>query len=260
MTLSLNNLTLMCRNNTLLNNICLEIISKQTTILFGQSGSGKTLTTLALQGLIPANITQTNGTLLLDNTPINPKEKRAKVFASIMQNPRTCFNSLFTLHTHIKESANALQTHWDMLTIESMLHEVGLNKDTLKLYPFEMSGGMLQRAMIALALLTKAPFLIADEPTTDLDILVQYRILRLLKHLQKVYGLGILLITHDIDVAVKMGDNILIINNGQIQEKMQLSNASKISLKTKMAQTLANRYTSLMQRLALNKENHAARS
>lgn len=256
MILTLDNLTLMCRNNILLNNVCLKIVSKQTTILFGQSGSGKTLTTLALQGLIPANIKQVSGTLLLDNIPINPQEKRAKVFASIMQNPRTCFNPLFTIYTHIKESANALKTHWDMLTIESMLHEVGLQKDILKLYPFEMSGGMLQRAMIALALLTKAPFLIADEPTTDLDILVQYRILRLLKHLQKVYGLGILLITHDIDVALKMGDDIIIISEGKIQETMQLQNINKAILKTKMAQTLANRYTTLMNNV-INRENHA---
>lgn len=260
MILALNNLTLMCKNNKLINNICLEIISKQTTILFGKSGSGKTLTTLALQGLIPSNITQTSGKILLDNTPINPKENRAKIFASIMQNPRTCFNPLFTLHTHIKESANALQTKWDTPTIESMLNEVGLQKDVLKLYPFEMSGGMLQRAMIALALLTKAPFLIADEPTTDLDILVQYKILRLLKHLQKTYGLGILLITHDIDVAVKMGDNIRIIHEGQIQETINLHETHRETLKTKMAQTLANRYDTLMKNYSLNKENHVARS
>ncbi|GAB0173152.1 MAG: ATP-binding cassette domain-containing protein [Helicobacter trogontum] len=207
MVLALKNLTLLCNDKVLLNDINLEIKTGQTTILFGKSGSGKTLTTLALQGLLPQNIKQKSGELLLDGVPINPQASRAKVFASIVQNPRTCFNPLYSLHTHIKESANALKTHWDTATIESMLHEVGLQKDILALYPFEMSGGMLQRAMIALALLTKAPFLIADEPTTDLDIIVQYRILKLLKRLQKTYGLGILLITHDIDVAKKMGDN-----------------------------------------------------
>lgn len=256
MILSLKNLTLTCRNATLLSNICLDLVSNKTTILFGQSGSGKTLTTLALQGLIPENIKQTSGIILFNDVPISPKEKRARVFASIMQNPRTCFNPLFTFYTHIKESAKALQTHWDMPTIESMLNEVGLQKDTLKLYPFEMSGGMLQRAMIALALLTKAPFLIADEPTTDLDVLVQYRILKLLKRLQKSYGLGILLITHDLDVAVKMGDDILIIQNGKIQEKMQLNNIVHKNLKTKNAQKLASRYATLMQ-IAAKEGNHA---
>ncbi len=247
MILALENLTLTCQNKTLLHNINLEIISKETTILFGKSGSGKTLTTLALQGLIPPNIVQKSGSVLLDKTIINPQHARAKIFASIMQNPRTCFNPLFSLYTHIKESANALQTHWDMLTIESMLHEVGLHKEVLNLYPFEMSGGMLQRAMIALALLTKAPFLIADEPTTDLDLLVQYRILKLLKHLQKAYGLGILLITHDIDVAIKMGDSILIIEQGSIQEKVQLHNKIiPTTLKTTMAQMLVHKYLALI--------------
>lgn len=261
MILSLNNLTLKCRDKTLISNVCLEIISKKTTVLFGKSGSGKTLTTLAIQGLIPENIKQTNGAVLFNGSKINPQEKRAKVFASIMQNPRTCFNPLFTLHAHIKESAYALQTHWDTITIESMLQEVGLKKEVLNLYPFEMSGGMLQRAMIALALLTKSPFLIADEPTTDLDVIVQYRILRLLKHLQKTYGLGILLITHDIDVAIKMGDSIIIMNNGCIEEKIQLNECmQKENLKTKMAQTIVSRYTSLMGNNLSHKEMHAIRS
>lgn len=216
MTLTLKHLTLMCNNNILLNDVNLSIKAGQTTILFGKSGSGKTLTTLAMQGLLPKNIKQVSGELLLNDTPINPQTSRAKVFASIMQNPRSCFNPLYSLHTHIKESANALKTHWDIKIIESMLHEVGLQKEVLKLYPFEMSGGMLQRAMIALALLTKAPFLIADEPTTDLDIIVQYRILKLLKHLQKTYKLGILLITHDLDVAKKMGDSFYCLTHGEM--------------------------------------------
>lgn len=247
MVLTLKNLTLVCNGVVLLNNMNLEIERGQTTILFGKSGSGKTITTLALQGLLQKNIKKVSGELLLDDIPIDPKVSRAKVFASIMQNPRTCFNPLYSLHTHIKESANALKKNWDIDIIESMLNEVGLQKEVLKLYPFEMSGGMLQRAMIALALLTKAPFLIADEPTTDLDIIVQYRILKLLKHLQKLYGLGILLITHDMDVAIKMGNTILIIDNGSMKERIELQNNINKTPKTIMGQALIDKYIALKQ-------------
>ncbi len=243
MKLHIKNLTLKHNGRYLINNINFYIESYKTTILFGRSGSGKTLTTLSIQGLIPNNITKVDGRFYLNETEINPDKSRAKIFASIMQNPQTCFNPLYSINSHIKESVNATKIKCNQNDIESALKEVNLDINVLNLYPFEMSGGMLQRIMIALALLTKAPFIIADEPTTSLDLIAQYKILKILKRLQKNNGIGILLITHDIEVALKMADNIIIMQDGKIQETFELTPAININaMKHEYSKILVSKY------------------
>ncbi|TLD80481.1 ATP-binding cassette domain-containing protein [Helicobacter sp. MIT 05-5293] len=206
--------------NALLSNIDLCVESHRTTILLGASGSGKTLCMSAIQGLIPSNLTLQSGEILLDGKPLDSHNARSKVFASIMQNPRTCFNPLWTMRSHFKESLDVLKKPYNPAQIESLLQEVGLEKDVLDCYAFELSGGMLQRVMIALGLLYNAPFLLADEPTSDLDTLTQNKILSLLESLQEARGFGMLLITHDLNIAAQKADRIYLIAQGKIHEML----------------------------------------
>ena len=124
-----------------------------------------------------------------------------------MQNPRSAFNPLYTMATHARETCRATGQPAEDAALIAAMTAVGLENPSqlLKRYPFEMSGGMLQRMMIALALLSKAPFIFADEPTTDLDAVAQGRILDLLEEIVTSRGQGLLLVTHDMGVVARLG-------------------------------------------------------
>lgn len=203
----------------LLSSIDLELKRGECVALLGRSGSGKSLIAYALQGFLANNLIWINGEVRLNNIAINPVIYRGRAFASIMQNPRTCFNPLLSIHTHCKETLQALQKPYEKAFILECFKQAGLDSAYLESYPFELSGGMLQRAMIALALLTQAPFIIADEPSSDLDKKVAYEILSTLKTLQKQKSLGILLITHDLEVVAQYADSINVISQGRIIER-----------------------------------------
>ena len=213
-TLVLKNLTIANGKRILLENVGFEIIAGKTTALMGASGSGKSLSALALQDALPSNLTRLSGEITLNGKILSEREIRAnrgKLIATILQNPRTCFNPLLSMKSHIRESLGALgkpytpHLHGE---VEAILHEVGLQSSVLHSYAFELSGGMLQRVMIAIALLSGARFLIADEATTDLDMVVEDKILALLRDLQDSRGLGILLISHDRRVVEMMADKV----------------------------------------------------
>lgn len=138
-----------------------------------------------------------------------------------MQNPRSAFNPLHTMATHARETCRALGKPADDATLTAVLEAVGLEEAqrVLKLYPFEMSGGMLQRMMIAMALLCEAPFIIADEPTTDLDAVAQARILDLLAGVMQNRGPGMLLVTHDMGVVARLADDVAVMDSGCIVEQ-----------------------------------------
>ncbi|SPX09384.1 nickel ABC transporter, ATP-binding protein [Escherichia coli] len=127
--------------------------------------------------------------------------------ATIMQNPRSAFNPLHTMHTHARENLPGVRETADDATLTAAIEAVGLENAArvLKLYPFEMSGGMLQRMMIAMAVLCESPFIIADEPTTDLDVVAQARILDLLESIMQKQAPGMLLVTHDMGVVGASG-------------------------------------------------------
>ncbi len=127
------------------------------------------------------------GEILADGKPVSPCALRGIKIATIMQNPRSAFNPLHTMHTHARETCLALGKPADDATLTAAIEAVGLENAArvLKLYPFEMSGGMLQRMMIAMAVLCESPFIIADEPTTDLDVVAQARILDLLESIMQ---------------------------------------------------------------------------
>ncbi|MGX3098565.1 ABC transporter ATP-binding protein [Helicobacter sp. 23-1046] len=215
-TLELRNLTIANGKRILLKNVGFEIIAGRTTALMGKSGSGKSLSALALQDALPSNLTRLSGEVVLNGKILSKSEIRAnrgKLIATILQNPRTCFNPLLSMKSHIAESLCALHKPFLQDKVEATLREVGLNSSVLDNYGFELSGGMLQRVMIAIALLSGARFFIADEATTDLDMVVEDKILRLLKELQARRGLGILLISHDRRVVEMMADKVYEIGN-----------------------------------------------
>ena len=153
----------------------------QVLALLGSSGCGKSLTCAAALGLLPPGVRQTAGRVLLDGIPVHGEQLRGATIATIMQNPRSAFNPLQTMAAHARETCRAAGRETNDAVLLAAMEEVGLDnpRALLKRYPFEMSGGMLQRMMVALALLSRAPFIIADEPTTDLDAIAQARILDL---------------------------------------------------------------------------------
>lgn len=144
-----------------------------------------------------------------------------KIFANIMQNPRTAFNPLLSMRAHIAETMRAAGGFGEGTRgeIVQTLRSVGLDESVLGLYPHQLSGGQLQRVMIALALFTRARFIIADEPTTDLDLAVQSTILRLLRQIASERGIGILLITHDFGVTASIADRVAVMSEGEIVER-----------------------------------------
>ncbi|SNY70877.1 nickel import ATP-binding protein NikD [Enterobacter sp. CC120223-11] len=205
----------------LVEGVSLSLKRGRVLALVGGSGSGKSLTCAAALGVLPAGVRQTAGTILADGRPILPRELRGRKVATIMQNPRSAFNPLRTMATHARETCRALGKPADDATLIAALDAVGLEhpQRILKLYPFEMSGGMLQRMMIAMAFLSDAPFIIADEPTTDLDVVAQARILDLLENIMQKHGPGMLLVTHDMGVVARLADDVAVMDHGRIVEQ-----------------------------------------
>ncbi|STT07012.1 nickel transport ATP-binding protein NikD [Klebsiella pneumoniae] len=192
----------------------------QVLALLGSSGCGKSLTCAAALGLLPPGVRQTAGRVLLDGIPVHGEQLRGATIATIMQNPRSAFNPLQTMAAHARETCRAVGREANDAVLLAAMEEVGLDnpRALLKRYPFEMSGGMLQRMMVALALLSRAPFIIADEPTTDLDAIAQARILDLLADIVARRGLGLLLVTHDMGVVARLAHHVTVMENGRLVE------------------------------------------
>jgi ABC-type dipeptide/oligopeptide/nickel transport system ATPase component len=201
-----------------------------TVALIGESGCGKTITSMAIMGLLPPGIVQTGGKITiggLDTSSLTAEQYRQlrnTGVSIVMQNPMSAFDPVFSIFYHFHET---LHSHGHRNKRENrtialeVLKDVGFAepKDILDLYPFQMSGGMLQRVMLALALIASPPLIIADEATSDLDVLSQARILRLLKKHCDSRHLALLLITHDLSVAAEMADNVVVMKDGVVLEK-----------------------------------------
>jgi len=205
----------------LVHGVSLTLKRGRVLALVGGSGSGKSLTCAAALGILPAGVRQTDGTILADGKPVSPCDLRGTKIATIMQNPRSAFNPLHTMATHARETCQALGKPADDAALINALEAVGLENAgrVLKLYPFEMSGGMLQRMMIAMAVLCDASFIVADEPTTDLDAVAQARILDLLESIMHSRMPGMLLVTHDMGVVARLADDVAVMDNGNIIEQ-----------------------------------------
>lgn len=231
-TLEIKNLNVSFGEKQLVQDVNLRLRMDKITGLIGQSGSGKSLTSLEILGFLPPNL-RGKCEIWLDGERIN---FRKGFFANVMQNPRTAFNPLNSMKSHAKETIKArnlrekfhtqnganLKDKFDRKNIndeiKSAFKSAGLSEDVLELYPPQMSGGMLQRAMIALTLLARPKFIIADEPTTDLDLLSQKKVLDMLSDLAIKSGVGMLIITHDFGVIRHICDEVFVMENGRLIE------------------------------------------
>lgn len=194
--------------------------------LVGESGSGKTMTCMTLSGLAPKSARVTADRLVLDGIDLQKVDWRVirgSRVAMIFQDPAAALNPVFTVRYQIDL---ALKRHTKLSKQErrdrifKLLTDVGLPEPAAVAgrYPHQLSGGMQQRVMIALALSAGADLLIADEPTTALDVTIQAQILRLLKGLRDQYGLTILFITHDLGVVANVCDRAAVLRLGQVME------------------------------------------
>ncbi|SDF51696.1 nickel transport system ATP-binding protein [Salipiger thiooxidans] len=204
----------------ILSGLDVTVASGRVLALVGASGSGKSTACAAALGIAAGNL-NVSGQVYLDGTPVAPASLRGRRVASILQNPRSGFNPLRSMRDHLRETMVALEKDWDEAAAREVLEDVGLEDPAriLDLHAFEMSGGMLQRMAIAIALLSRAEFLFADEPTTDLDLVVQARILDLLAEMRDRRGLGLLLITHDMGVVARLADEVAVLDAGRLVEQ-----------------------------------------
>ncbi|MDQ8726974.1 nickel import ATP-binding protein NikD [Bradyrhizobium sp. LHD-71] len=240
--LSIENLCVVTNQNgrfrTLVDGVSLDITRGRVVALVGASGSGKSLTCAASLDVLPPGVLRNTGKVLVDGTAQPFADLRGRQVASIMQNPRTAFNPVRTMRSHAIETlkANGRYGKDAHERVRSAMDDVGLSnvERVLDLHAFEMSGGMLQRVMIAVALLSDAPFLFADEPTTDLDLVLQARMLDLIEQVVRRRRLGVLLVTHDMSVVARLADEVAVIDAGKIVER---GSVSQIFLKPRHAVT-----------------------
>lgn len=214
---------------TALRNVSLELYPGEILGLVGESGSGKSLTALSAMKLLPENAVIEEGEIELDGTPITHlsnsamRKLRGNKISMIFQEPMTALNPLVTVGKQIEE-LYVLHTKLGKAErkqkVLEMLKAVGIPEPELryKQYPFELSGGMRQRVMIAMALACHPKVLIADEPTTALDVTIQAQILDLLKQIKEQFGTAILLITHDMGVIADSADRVAVMYAGRLME------------------------------------------
>jgi dipeptide transport system ATP-binding protein len=216
-------------------NVSMNVDTGEVLDIVGESGSGKSVSMLAVMGLLPwtAKITADkidfDGRDLLNITPADRRKITGKDMAMIFQEPMSSLNPCFTVGFQLME---ALDTHLDMdkparrkRAIE-LLEEVGIPGPETRLssFPHQLSGGMSQRVMIAMALACKPKLLIADEPTTALDVTIQAQILELLVRLQKETGMALVLITHSMGVVAETAERVSVQYAGQKVEEQPVKN------------------------------------
>lgn len=199
--------------------------------LVGESGSGKSVTAFSIMGLLPAKTSRIEqgeilfaGQNLLKYSARQMSDIRGREMCMIFQEPMTSLNPVLTIGNQMAEVfTNHTKMSSKSIRDESiaLLKRVGIARPAQLLteYPHQLSGGMRQRVMIAMAIALKPKILIADEPTTALDVTIQAQILDLLKGLSEEYGIAILFITHNLSVVAELCDNVLVMYSGQIVEK-----------------------------------------
>ena len=197
--------------------------------LVGESGSGKTVTAMSISGLLPRNKAQTGGSITLDGSEIfqcSDRELRdilGEELGVVFQEPMTSMNPVMRIGPQVEE---CLRVHTKLSkaqrkerALEAMAWaELNDPEAVYRKYPHELSGGMLQRVMIAAALISRPKLLLADEPTTALDVTIQAEILALLKRLNREHGMAILLISHNLHVVRKLCTRVLVMQRGRLVE------------------------------------------
>jgi peptide/nickel transport system ATP-binding protein len=232
--LEVNGLTLAFGRKTVVDNISFTLAPNQTLALVGESGSGKSATALALLGLLPPSAT-VSGSIRFDGPQSGRQELtalpeaqlrqlRGSAISMIFQEPMTALNPVMRIEEQIGESLLAHRPRTPPAELRARvlaaLREVALPdpESRLRDYPHQFSGGQRQRILIAMALIARPRLLIADEPTTALDVTVQAQILALLQTLQATHGLAMLFISHDLAVVSQVADRVAVMQHGSIVE------------------------------------------
>lgn len=207
-----------------------EVKKSKITCIVGQSGSGKSMTAMSIIKMLPKSGYISGGSILFNGQDLikmtdgEIREVRGKKIFSIFQNPINCFNPSLTMETQIYDliSSNMTIDKKEFQNkICSIMENLNLENPAviLKQYPFQLSGGMIQRMMIAAAIFMEPEIIIADEPTTALDVTTQKEILKQFKLIQKKFNTTILMITHDFGVVAEMADEVIVMKDGVIVEK-----------------------------------------
>jgi len=211
-------------------NVSFDIYANEVVCLVGESGSGKSVTAHAIMGLLPEGVQVTTGKILLRDQNLltlgaNERRKlRGRKMGMIFQEPMTALNPIMRVGAQVDEVFQ-LHTDWDAgkrhARVQELFEAVRLPdpQRLAKAYPFELSGGQRQRVMIAMALALEPDVLIADEPTTALDVTTQAQILHLIADLQKRLGIGVLFITHDFGVVAEIAHRIVVMRAGELVEQ-----------------------------------------
>jgi len=236
--LKINNLSIGTKVDTKLNlvdDISFSVKSGKTTCIVGESGSGKSLTALSIIRLLSPQL-KMSGEILFNNEDIckmselEIREKRGLDIAMIFQEPMTSLNPVLTIGYQIKE---AIAVHSDLPNNEinnkvaELLMLVGIPVERVSSYPDELSGGQRQRVMIAMSMSCNPKLLIADEPTTALDVTVQAQILKLLDDLKSKLNMSMLFITHDFGVVEDIADDVIVMFKGKIVERGEVNQVLK---------------------------------
>ena len=217
--------------NRVVRNFSLQVRPGETVCVVGESGSGKSVTSLAVMGLLPAGILKVQGgSIMVEGedvvraTPRRLREMRATHMAMVFQEPMTALNPVHTvgrqvdevLRLHRRQMSRA-QRRDKVLEMFRSVHLPDVER-VYDSYPHQLSGGQRQRIVIAMALILEPKLLIADEPTTALDVTTQKQILALIKELQDKQGTAVLFITHDFGVVAEIADHIVVMNRGDLIE------------------------------------------
>ena len=236
--LKINNLSITTKVNTslyLVDSISFSVEEGKTTCIVGESGSGKSLTALSIIRLLSPQL-KMSGEILFNNEDIckmselEIRQKRGLDIAMIFQEPMTSLNPVLTIGYQIKE---AITVHSDSPNnkinkkVEELLILVGIPVERISSYPDELSGGQRQRVMIAMAMSCNPKLLIADEPTTALDVTVQAQILKLLDDLKSKLNMSMLFITHDFGVVEDIADDVIVMFKGKIVERGEVNQVLK---------------------------------
>jgi peptide/nickel transport system ATP-binding protein len=209
--------------------VSLHVDRGETLCIVGESGCGKTLTALAIMDLLPARARRTAARLELEACDLTHQSERAMSdvrgnrMAMIFQEPMTSLNPAYTIGNQLEE---ALLRHARVSRRQAreravyLLDRVGITAaaSRLKQYPHQLSGGLRQRVMIAMALMCSPSLIVADEPTTALDVTIQAQILHLLAELQREFSMGLVLITHDLGIVARIATRVLVMYAGQVAE------------------------------------------
>ncbi|PPD56199.1 MAG: peptide ABC transporter ATP-binding protein [Methylotenera sp.] len=227
--LTINNLYVTPKNDPnrfLVKNAAFSLSSGKTTCIVGESGSGKSLTALTIMGLLSKQL-QSSGSVVFKGQDITQLDNKAlqsirgAKIGMIFQEPMTSLNPVLTVGYQIGEALTAhmgLKGSGLKLRVESLLQQVGIPMERANSYPDELSGGQRQRVMIAMSIACEPALLIADEPTTALDVTVQAQILQLLDELKTRMNMAMLFITHDFGVVADIADDVIVIFRGEIVE------------------------------------------